>query len=338
MSYLLRRLVHSLVVLLGLSIIIFIISRVLPGDPARMALGPFATADSVEALRRSMGLDQPLVVQYFAYMTNLFQGDFGRSLVSQRNVLLDLQYYLPGTLELIFCTIFWVLILGVPIGVLAAANRDDTIDNLLKGVTFAAVVTPGFIVGIAFQLIFGYWLDILPITGRLSPALTAPPRWTGLLLVDSAAIGDWRVFGDALRHLFLPSLALASAGIGQIARITRTSMLEVENQDHISVLRSYGVPDQIISFVYMLKPSFLPTLNVTGMTFASLLGNAFLIEMVFSWSGIAKYGINALMRSDINALMGVVLLIGAAFLLTNFVVDLLMGLIDPRIRLKGGES
>ncbi|MGM0446205.1 MAG: ABC transporter permease [Bacillota bacterium] len=336
-GYLLKRIGYSLIVLLGLSIIIFFISRVLPGDPARMALGPYASKDQVEVLRQSMGLDKPLFIQYFTYITSLFKGDFGMSMITKRNVLIDLKYHLPATLELISFTILWVIFLGIPLGVITAAKKDSTLDNIFKTFSFAAVVTPGFIVGLAFQLIFGYGLDILPITGRLSSALTAPSGYTGLIVFDSLISGQWEIFFNALRHILLPSLALSMAGIGQVSRITRASMIEISEKDYVEVMHSYGVPNQIINFVYMLKPSFIPSLNVIGMTFASLLGNAFLIEMVFAWPGIAKYGINALLRTDINALMGVVLLIGAFFLLTNFVVDIIMGLIDPRISKMGGE-
>ena len=336
-GYLLKRIAYSLIVLLGLSIIIFFISRVLPGDPARMALGPYASQEQVNILRESMGLDKPLFVQYYTYITSLFKGDFGMSLITKRNVLLDLKYHLPATLELIFFTIFWVIFLGIPLGVITAANKDSTMDNIFKTFSFAAVVTPGFIVGLAFQLIFGYGLDILPITGRLSSALSSPPEITRLLVFDSLVYGQWNVLLDALKHILLPSLALSMAGIGQVSRITRTTMIEIGEKDYVAVMHSYGVPKSIINFIYMLKPSFIPSLNVIGMTFASLLGNAFLIEMVFAWPGIAKYGINALLRTDINALMGVVLLIGAFFLFTNFIVDIIMGLLDPRISLMGGE-
>lgn len=332
-EYLLKRLIYSLVVLFGLSVIIFIISRVIPGDPARMALGPHATREQVEALRQSMGLHLSLIEQYFMYITNLFRGDFGMSLVSRRNVLVDLKLYFPATLELIIYTIIWVVIIGVPMGVVSAAKKDSKVDNFFKTLSFSAVVAPAFIIGLAFQLIFGYALNIMPITGRLSSALSASPRITGMLSFDALIQGDFQVFFNSLRHLLLPSLALSMPGIGQVSRITRASMLEIGTKDYISVMHSYGVPDGIINFIYMLKPAFIPSLNIIGMTFASLLGNAFLIEQVFSWPGVARYGINALLKVDVNALMGVVLLIGAVFLATNFIIDLLMGLLDPRVRL-----
>lgn len=339
-QYILRRLLYSLVVLLGLSIIIFFLARILPGEPARMALGPFASEEQVMELRAEMGLDKSLPEQYVRYLSNIFRGDFGRSLVSERNVILDIRYYFPATLELIIFTLFWVIIIGIPLGVISAVNQRTTLDGAIKAFSFAAVVTPGFIIGITFQLIFGYVLNVMPITGRLSPMLDPPARVTGMLVIDSILSGNSATLMSALQHLMLPSLALSAAGIGQVLRITRSSMIETEGKDFITVMRSYGVPDNIINFRYMLKPSFIPTLNVAGLTFASLFGNAFLIEMVFSWSGMAKYGINSLLKKDINALVGVVLIIGVIFLLTNLIIDVAMGIFDPRIRLggRGGES
>ncbi|MDI6871174.1 MAG: ABC transporter permease [Bacillota bacterium] len=335
LTHVFRRTGNALIVLVGLSIVIFLISRVLPGDPARMALGPYATEEQVRHLRSEMGLDRPLVVQYVRYVSNLLRGDFGKSLVSERNVRLDLEAHLPATAELIVVTTLWIVLLGIPLGALSAVKKDTWIDHAIKAFTFTAVVTPGFIVGIAFQLLFGYGLDWLPVTGRLSPGVLPPERVTGFLLVDSALARDWPLFRDALIHILLPSLALSFAGMGQTIRITRSSMLDVENRDFIQVVRSYGVPERLVMFKYMLKPAFIPTLQVIGLTFASLFGNAFLIENVFSWPGMAKYGVTALLKKDLNALIGVVLVIGTAFLVVNLVVDVLMGFLDPRLRLKG---
>lgn len=334
LRHVLRRIGNALIVLIGLSIVIFLISRVIPGDPARMALGPYATEEQVQHLRSEMGLDRPLVTQYAHYVSDLLHGDFGQSLVSERNVRLDLAAHLPATAELIVVTTLWVVLLGIPLGALSAVKKDTWVDHAIRAFTFTAVVTPGFIVGLAFQLLFGYGLNWLPVTGQLSPGVLPPVRVTGFLLLDSTLAGNWMLFRDALTHILLPSLALSFAGVGQTIRITRSSMLDVENRDFIQVVRSYGVPERLVTFKYLLKPAFIPTLQVIGLTFASLFGNAFLIENVFSWPGMAKYGVTALLKKDVNALMGVVMVIGTAFLAMNLLVDLLMGFFDPRLRLK----
>lgn len=325
---------YSILVLVGLSVLIFIIARILPGDPARLALGPFASQEMVTRLRHQMGMDQPLHLQYVAYVRGIFRGDLGLSFQTRRNVSLDIAHYLPATLELVLVAIIWVLIIGVPFGVLAGRYKDSWLDNISRVVAFVGVAVPPFVVGLIGQLIFSYGLGILPTTGRLSLLTPMPPTRTGLLILDSLIAGNFSAFGDALIHILLPSLAIAMTGIGQITRLTRGSVSDVLGKDYIEAARAFGIPNRYVTFKYMLKPSFIPPLTVLGLTFASELGNAFLIEQVFSWPGMARYGIQAILRKDFNAIMGVVLIIGLAFVAVNFVVDVLAGYVDPRIRIQ----
>lgn len=325
---------YSILVLVGLSVLIFIIARILPGDPARLALGPFASQEMVTRLRHQMGMDQPLHLQYVAYVSGIFRGDLGLSFQTRRSVSLDIAHYLPATLELVLVAIIWVLIIGVPFGVLAGRYKDSWLDNISRVVAFVGVAVPPFVVGLIGQLIFSYGLGILPTTGRLSLLTPMPPTRTGLLILDSLIAGNFTAFGDALIHILLPSLAIAMTGIGQITRLTRGSVSDVLGKDYIEAARAFGIPNRYVTFKYMLKPSFIPPLTVLGLTFASELGNAFLVEQVFSWPGMARYGIQAILRKDFNAIMGVVLIIGLAFVAVNFVVDVLAGYVDPRIRIQ----
>ncbi len=325
---------YSILVLVGLSVLIFIIARILPGDPARLALGPFASQEMVARLRHQMGMDQPLHLQYVAYVRGIFRGDLGLSFQTRRSVSLDIAHYLPATLELVLVAIIWVLIIGVPFGVLAGRYKDSWLDNISRVVAFVGVAVPPFVVGLIGQLIFSYGLGILPTTGRLSLLTPMPPTRTGLLILDSLIAGNFSAFGDALIHILLPSLAIAMTGIGQITRLTRGSVSDVLGKDYIEAARAFGIPNRYVTFKYMLKPSFIPPLTVLGLTFASELGNAFLVEQVFSWPGMARYGIQAILRKDFNAIMGVVLIIGLAFVAVNFVVDVLAGYVDPRIRIQ----
>ena len=325
---------YSILVLVGLSVLIFIIARILPGDPARLALGPFASQEMVARLRHQMGMDQPLHLQYVAYVSGIFRGDLGLSFQTRRSVSLDIAHYLPATLELVLVAIIWVLIIGVPFGVLAGRYKDSWLDNISRVVAFVGVAVPPFVVGLIGQLIFSYGLGILPTTGRLSLLTPMPPTRTGLLILDSLIAGNFSAFGDALIHILLPSLAIAMTGIGQITRLTRGSVSDVLGKDYIEAARAFGIPNRYVTFKYMLKPSFIPPLTVLGLTFASELGNAFLVEQVFSWPGMARYGIQAILRKDFNAIMGVVLIIGLAFVAVNFVVDVLAGYVDPRIRIQ----
>jgi len=332
--FLAYRVLHSLLVLFGLSVLIFIIARMLPGDPARLALGPFAKAEQVTELRHEMGMDKPLHVQYFVFIRGVFHGDLGLSFQTRRSVTLDIIHFLPATIELVLMAIVLILVLGVPFGVLAGRYKDSWFDNISRVVAFIGVAVPPFVAGLLGQLIFSYGLGILPTTGRLS-LLTPPPLTrTGLLIIDSLIAGNFNALGDALKHIILPSFAVAMTGIGQITRLTRSSVSDILGKDYIESVRALGVPDRRVTFKYMLKPSFIPPLTILGLTFASELGNAFLVEQVFGWPGLAKYGIRAILRKDFNAVMGVVLIIGLAFVLVNFLVDLLAGYIDPRIRIK----
>jgi ABC-type dipeptide/oligopeptide/nickel transport system permease component len=324
--------------LLGISILIFIIARMLPGDPARLALGPFAAKEQIEHLRHQMGMDKPLPLQYWTYIRGIFHGDLGLSFQTRRSVSLDIAHYLPATIELVVTAIIWVLIIGFPLGVLAGRYKDSWLDNMSRVVAFIGVAVPPFVVGLIGQLIFSYVLGILPTTGRLSLLTSPPPTRTGRLILDSLIVGDFSVLGDTLRHILLPSFAIAMTGIGQVTRLTRSSVSDVLGKDYIEAARAFGIPNRYITFKYMLKPSFIPPLTILGLTFASELGNAFLIEQVFGWPGMAKYGIRAILRKDFNAIMGVVLVIGLAFVVVNFIVDILAGYIDPRIRIQEGIS
>jgi len=336
--FFIKRMLHSIFVLIGLSILIFIIARMLPGDPARLALGPFAAEEQVQRLQEQMGMHKPLPVQYISYITGAIQGDLGLSFQTRRNVALDIAHYLPATIELVAVASFWVLIFGVPLGMLAARYKDGFIDNGVRIISFVGVAIPPFVAGLALQLIFSYLLGVLPTTGRLSIAVQPPTYYSGLILVDSILDGNYPAFINGLRHIILPSFAIALTGIGQVARLTRASASDVINQDYIETARGFGIPDRRVLYKYVFKPSSIPPITILGLTFASELSNAFLVETVFAWPGLASYGIRAILRKDFNSVMGVVLIIGIAFLIVNIVVDIIAGYLDPRIRITEEEG
>ena len=336
--YLLRRGIALFFVLLGLAILIFVIARVVPGDPARIALGPLATAEQVKELRLEMGLDDPFLSQLWTYLSGLAQGDLGKSLLTSRPVLDDILEALPATFELVLFTIILQIIISIPLGVLAAIYRNTWIDNITRIVSLIGVVTPGFVLAIILQLIAAYYLGFFPITGRLDPSLVFDADITGLLLVDGVIKGRWDVVGDAIRHLLLPSIALAAAGIGQVVRITRAAMIEVSSRDFVEASRAYGIPEKVVTFRYMLRVAAVAPLTILGLEFASLIGNAFIVEFVFSWPGIASYGVRTILQKDLNAVIGVVLVSGLFFVIANLVIDILLGILDPRHRLRVEDS
>jgi len=331
-AYLIRRLAASVVVLAGVSVLIFLIARVIPGDPARIALGPLATEEQVALLRGQLLLDRSLVEQYVAFAQGLLRGDLGASLYTQRAVTLDLSQYLPATAELVLAASLLMVLVGIPLGILAGHFRDRWPDHAARIVALLGVVAPSFVWAILLVLTFAYVFDIFPVIGRLSDSTIRPPFVTGLLTIDSIIARNWGALGDALWHLVLPAIALSMSGAGQAARLTRANLGQVYSRDYIELARAYGFSQGSIACKYALRPAMIPTLTVLGLDFASKLGNAFLVEAVFAWPGMARYGVNAILHKDLNAIIGTVMVIGFGFVLINLVIDMIVAYLDPRIR------
>jgi peptide/nickel transport system permease protein len=335
---LLHRLVASLVVLVGVSMLMFAIARVIPGDPARIALGPNATEAQVQALRHERHLDEPIPVQYWNYVRDLARGDLGNSLYSNRPVRVDIAQYLPATLELIFAAGLMIILLGIPVGVLSARYRGRVGDHIGRVGAIVAVSTPAFVWGVILQLVLAYLWHLFPIEGRLTASLTPPPSVTGFLTIDAILAGDGTALVDTLHHLVLPALALALAGIGQTARLTRASMVETYRKPYIEMAQAYGFRPSRIANRYAFRPALVPVLTILGLDLAALLGNAFLVESVFGWPGLSRYGVEVILHKDLDAIVGTVLIIATGFLIANIVVDLLVAVVNPRIRFATGQS
>lgn len=332
--YLFRRAATLLLVLLGLAILIFVIARIVPGDPARIALGPLASADQVAGLREEMGLNDPYPVQLWTYLTGIVRGDLGKSLLTSRPVMDDIRAALPATFELVVFTIIFQICVSIPLGVIAAIYRNTWVDNVLRVMSLLGVVVPGFVLAIVLQLVAAHYLGFFPVTGRLEPGIEFSADVTGLLTVDGLLAGRFDVVWDAMRHMFLPAVALSAGGIGQVMRITRTAMIEVASRDFVEASRAYGIPERVVTFRYMLRVAAVAPLTILGLEFASLIGNAFIVEFVFSWPGIASYGVRTILQKDLNAVIGVVLVSGVFFVVANLAIDLLLGILDPRHRLR----
>ncbi len=331
--FLLRRIGFSVFVLFGLSILIFIIARVLPGDPARMALGPRAPQWAVDNLREELHLNDPIWAQYFYWVRDAFSGSLGRSLFTRRDVASDILEFLPATLELVIFAATIQIILAISLGMLAGRRANTWVDNLVRVVSYVGIAVPSFVFAIIFVLLFGYIWNIFPSMGRLSWGVPRPPTITGMLTVDSLITGHFATFGNALWHIILPGFALSIGGMAQEARITRSSVVENLNKDYIVSATSHGIPERKIMSKYLLKPSLIPTISIMGLDIASLIGNAFLVELIFNWPGFSRYGVNAMLNKDLNAIVGVVVVIGLVFALGNIVVDAIIAYLDPRIRM-----
>jgi peptide/nickel transport system permease protein len=333
--YLIKKILTYMLVLLGLSVLVFIIARVIPGDPARQALGPRVPEETVQALRVEMSLDKPAPVQYWIWLKNALRLNLGRSLLTRRPVIDDIKDYLPATLEIVIISSFFMVIGGILLGILATKFANSFLDGAIRVFSYLGIVSPAFVWAIIFVLLFGYVWPIFPTTGRVMMGIPAPLRITGMYTLDYLLAGNMRGFFDALRHLILPAIALMLGGMSQAARLTRTTMLENSTKDYILAEQAYGVPQSRVYFKYLLKPSLIPVVSVMSLDVASLFGNAFLVEQLFNYPGLSRYGIQAMLNKDLNAISAVVMILGLVFILVNIVIDILVTYLDPRIRLQG---
>lgn len=332
-----ERALTTLLVLLGVSFLMFSIARVIPGDPARIALGPRATPEAVAALQQKLHLDEPFLVQYGYFLRDLARGDLGMSLYTNRPVMTDIGQFLPATLELVLVSAAMMMAIGIPLGILSARYRDTAFDHATRLFILVIISLPSFVCAVILMLVFAYFLPVFPVAGQISDSFDVD-RITGFLLVDTLLQGNVRAFLDVAWHIVLPALALALGGIGQAARLIRANMAETYKKPYIEMAEAYGVPARRIANRYAFRPSLIPSLTIIGLDVASMLGNAFLIEAVFAWPGLSRYGVAVILRKDLNAIVGTGLVIAVMFLVINLFVDFLVSVINPRIRLSQRAS
>jgi peptide/nickel transport system permease protein len=313
---------------------VFVIGRILPGDPVQLAAGPQATREEIEALRTEFGLDQPLLVQYANYAKGLAAGDWGRSIQSRQPVLTELGAYLPATLELVIAAMIVAIVVGIPAGLISAVYRDRWPDIASRAVSLGAISIPRFFLGLLLQLAFAMWLGWLPLGGRLPIILSPPSHWTGFYTIDALIAGDLATFWLVLQYLLMPAVALSLSPLATIARMMRASTLEVLSQDYVLTARALGLSQRLIVFKYVLKNALSASLTVIGLYFGWLLGGTVLVETVFDWPGIGLYATKAITTQDFMPVMGVTLCIGMVFVTVNLVVDLAYGLINPKVALE----
>lgn len=330
--FILRRLALTLPVLFGLTVLVFAIARLLPGDPVALAAGPNATPAEIAAYAREFGLDRPLLTQYGAYLGGLLRGDFGVSIFTRRPVSEDLIAYLPATLELVFAAMTLAVLIGVPAGLLAAVYRDRWPDYLSRVVALGAISMPRFFLGLLLQLGFAMWLGWLPLGGRFPITEDPPALVTGLLTLDALIARDPGAFWIACQHLAMPAVAMSLSPLATIMRMMRASTLEVMNQDYVMTERALGLSERLIVFKYVARNALSSTLTVIGLYFGWLLGGTVLVETIFDWPGLGLYATKAVVTQDFMPVIGVTLVIGSLFVAANLVVDLLYGVINPKVR------
>jgi peptide/nickel transport system permease protein len=332
LSYLLRRLVGFVAVMIGISIITFSLSHVVPTDPAIVALGDHATDAQIDAFREKYGLNKPVPEQYWIYVTNLLQGDLGISLRTRRPVASDLHDFFPATFELSLTALILSILIGIPAGVISATTRNRLPDHVVRIVSLIGGSVPIFWLGLILIGFFYGRLGWLPGGARIDKFIPPPPHVTGLFTVDSLLAGDYKAFGSSLHHLVLPALALGYFSTAIIARMMRSSMLEVLNQQYVLAARAKGLRQGLVVWRHAARNALIPTVTTIGVTFGSLLSGAVLTETIFSWPGLGRYATNSAINLDFPAVMGVTLLAALVYTVANLMVDLGYHWLDPRIR------
>ena len=331
-----KRLLTVIPTLIGVVIVTFLLTRVLPGDPAVYFAGPAATPQSIAEIRKNLGFDRPLPEQFLKYVNDIAHGDFGNSLSTGKPVVTEIASRLPASAELTLFGLIISLVIAVPLGIVAAVKQGSWIDHVCRIVATAGVSLPVFFTGLLLVYIFYLKLGWSPApVGRLDAFATAPPQVTGFFLIDTLAAGDFETFRAALSQLILPALTLAVFSLAPIARMTRASMLAVLASDFVRTARASGLDSRTVILTYAFRNAMLPVITTLGMVFSFLLGANVLVEKVFAWPGIGSYAVEALLQSDFAPVQGFVLTMAVLYVALNLMIDILYGVIDPRVRLEG---
>ena len=336
LSVLAKRFVTVIPTLIGVVIVTFLLTRVMPGDPAAYFAGPAATPQSIAEVKKSLGLDRPWHEQFTRYVSDLMHGNLGNSLSTGQPVVTELKTRLPASAELTLSGLILSLCIAVPLGILAAMKQGSWIDHTCRIVATAGVSLPVFFTGLLLVYIFYFRLGWAPsLIGRLDAFATAPPNVTGFYLIDALIARDLETFAAALSQLILPAVTLAIFSLAPIARITRASMLAVLASDFVRTARASGLSTRTVILVYAFRNAMLPIITTLGMVFSFLLGANVLVEKVFAWPGIGSYAVEALIASDFAPVQGFVLAMAVLYVALNLVIDVLYGVIDPRVRMEG---
>jgi peptide/nickel transport system permease protein len=326
-----QRLWGLVLVMVGVCIITFIISHLIPGDPARLLAGDRASNEMVQHMRQQLGLDQPLYVQFYRYVTALLHGDLGTSIRTGRPVLEDLRTFFPATLELALSALLLAIVLGIPLGVLSAVYRNKFADHLVRMLSVIGISTPAFWLGLGVIILFYGHLNLLPGGGRLDDWLDPPTSISGFYLLDALLTGNREALWNSLQHLLLPALTLAFVHMGVVARQIRSAMLEQLSEDYIRTARANGLSHWRVILSHALPNALIPSVTVLGLALGDLLYGAVLTETVFAWPGMGAYVVSSIQALDFPAVMGFAVVVSFAYVLVNLGVDLLYVWIDPRI-------
>jgi peptide/nickel transport system permease protein len=319
-------------ILLGLTVLVFLFIRALPGDPASAILGERATPEAVERVRLALGLDRPLIDQYLDYMAGLIRGDFGTSFITNRDVTDDFLQRFPATIELTLVAMLFAITIGIPLGLLTAKRSGSWFDSGGTIVALIGISIPIFFLGLMLKYIFAIYWPILPDSGRIDLIQYSIPRVTNFMTIDTLLAGSWGGFVDSLRHLILPAIALGTIPLAIIMRITRASVIDVLNEDYVRTAKAKGLRSGVVDNRHVLRNAMLPVLTVIGLQLGLLLGGAILTETIFVWGGVGKWIYDAVVNNDYQVIQSAVLLLALIFILVNLAVDVGYAFLNPRIR------
>lgn len=333
LSYIARRLGFLIFVIIGVTLLIFTISYIVPADPAQAAAGLDAREEQVEALRKMMGLDQPVHIQYARYLWGLLHLDLGRSTRSLRPVSSDIAHYLPATLELVIAATLLYIVVGLPLGILSAVKRGTFIDRFSRIGVLSGIAMPEFWLALILQYVFFGQLGILPSISRLPAGMPPPERITGLYTIDSLFSGDWTTLGASLRHMILPAVCLAVGRVAILVRITRRCMITALQEDYVRTARAKGLSEGAVIWRHAFRNVLVPVITIIGLQVGWLLNTTLVVEMVFAWPGIGWYAVESIAYWDYMGVMAVALVVAVGFVLINMIVDVLYVAVDPRVKI-----
>ena len=329
-----KRLIYLVIMLLGVATLVFLLTKLIPGDPVTANLSQRALSDPdiVAAYKLRYGLDKPLITQYLYYMRNLLQLDLGTSIRTNNPVLSELERCFPATIELALWAIVIAALFGIFFGIISAIKRNSAIDQIVRAISVTGVSVPSFWLALLVLFFFYYKLQVMPGPGRLSTSFAPPATVTGLYVIDSLLEGDIPKMLDAVKHLILPSCVLAAFTMGLITRTTRSNLLDVMSTDYIRTAKAKGLSRTRLIVRHALGNALIPVLTVIGLGLGNLLGGMVLVETIFNWPGVGQFAYQSVMSADFPAIIGVALLIALNYMVINTVVDILYGVIDPRVR------
>jgi peptide/nickel transport system permease protein len=332
--FVLRRLVALVLLSLGITLVAFVLTELVPSNAVATNLGEQAAADpaAVAAFRHHYGLDRPFPVRYAIYLDHLVHGDLGQSTLTHGPVTHDLGQFIPATGELALYSILFASAVGIAFGVIAALRRNRPADHALRVASLAGISMPTFWIALVALYVGFFRLGWFPGAERLDPGVSPPPSVTGLYTIDALLAGNWGLFVQALHHLVLPALVLAAFNVSLLTRFTRSAVLEVIGNDYVRAARAKGLPERTVVLRYIVRGALPSVVTVLGLVFANVLTGAVLVEKIFSWPGIGQYAFQAAVNVDVPAIAGVSLFVAVVYITVNFIVDVLYGLIDPRIR------